>query len=357
MIHVVLVRPARRFVVGLPHRRDHALLVGEVALHGADRGVDQHDAVVALRTVEDRRLAVLLPEVRHVLLVRLVLEVRAPVARLELAERGFLHRRQRDLVDRVHGVERDLAAQAGLRVLLEELDAHAARIEDEHRLRVGRAELADLGLIVLLPELGVDLAHDLVLEVALEPRDHVLAGRVVRRHRVDVGDVLVLHVLAHRLGRLVVLPRRREEELVAHLAGELVRPGVRADHESAGARHGGRHRQHHVRPDDARDEMDLVLLEHLVGELLADVGLDLVVAVDHLDVEPADLSSEMVERQLDRILHVLADDPLWPGQGGDEADLHRLGGRRSGGQRHEESDEESFRSHDRDLQPKRVARF
>src|SRR6266850_1468296 len=57
VVHVVLVRPAGRLVVGLPHRRDHALLVGEVALHGANGGVDQHDAVVALRPVEDRRLA------------------------------------------------------------------------------------------------------------------------------------------------------------------------------------------------------------------------------------------------------------------------------------------------------------
>src|SRR2546428_4696978 len=38
VIRVVLVRSARRLVVGLPHRRDHALLVGEVALHGVDRG-------------------------------------------------------------------------------------------------------------------------------------------------------------------------------------------------------------------------------------------------------------------------------------------------------------------------------
>ena len=56
--------------------------------------------------------------------------------------------------------------------------------------------------------------------------------------------------------------------------------------------------------------MDPMLLEHLVGELLADVGLDLVVPVDHLDVEPADLPAEMVERQLDRVLHVLADGAL-----------------------------------------------
>src|SRR3989454_7817170 len=89
VVHVVLVRPPRRLVVGSTHGRDHVLLVREVALHGPNRGVDQHDAVVALRPVEHRRLAMLLPELADVPLVRLVLEIRAPVARLELAERRF----------------------------------------------------------------------------------------------------------------------------------------------------------------------------------------------------------------------------------------------------------------------------
>ena len=50
------------------------------------------------------------------------------------------------------------------------------------------------------------------------------------------------------------------------------------------------------------------LLEHVVGDLHADVGLGLVVAVDHLDRQPADLAAEVLERELDRVLHVLADD-------------------------------------------------
>jgi len=69
-----------------------------------------------------------------------------------------------------------------------------------------------------------------------------------------------------------------------------------------------------------------VLLEHLVGELLADVGLALVVAVDDLDVESADLAAQVLERQLDRVLHVLADDAGRARQRGDEPDLDGLGG-------------------------------
>src|SRR5687768_15096421 len=52
VVDVVRVLPARRRIVGLPHRGDHALLILEVALHRLDRGVDEIDAVVALRAVE-----------------------------------------------------------------------------------------------------------------------------------------------------------------------------------------------------------------------------------------------------------------------------------------------------------------
>ena len=78
----------------------------------------------------------------------------------------------------------------GLRVLPDELHAHAAGIEDEHRLRVLRAQLRDLGLVVGLAELGVDLLDDVALVVALEARHHVLAGLVVRREHVQVVDAL-----------------------------------------------------------------------------------------------------------------------------------------------------------------------
>jgi hypothetical protein len=86
----------------------------------------------------------------------------------------------------------------------------------------------------------------------------------------------------------------------------------------------GCHRHHHVRPDDAGDDVDVVLLQHLLGDLHADVGLGLVVAVDHFRLEPADLAAEMVERELDRVLHVGADHALRTAHGGDEADLDLL---------------------------------
>jgi hypothetical protein len=68
-----------------------------------------------------------------------------------------------------------------------------------------------------------------------------------------------------------------------------------------------------------------VLFQHLVGELLANIGLPLIVTVDHLDLEAAYLAAQVIEGQLHRILHMLADDTGRPGQRGDEADLDRLG--------------------------------
>ena len=190
-----------------------------------------------------------------------------------------------------------------------------------NRLGVLRAKLRDLGLVILLTELGIDLLDDAALVVALEARDHVLAGLVVRRHHVDVVHARVLQELAHGLGRLVVVPGGREVELVALAARERACAGVRADHDLARAVHDRRHGHHHVRPDDSGDEVDVVLLQHLLGDLHADIGLGLIIAVDHLHLHTADLAAEMIERELDRVPHVAADHALRSAHRGDEADL------------------------------------
>src|SRR6266850_4175392 len=80
-----------------------------------------------------------------------------------------------------------------------------------------------------------------------------------------------------------------------------------------------------------------------------DVGLLLVVAEDHLGLEAADFPAEMVERDLDRVLHVLADAAGGAGQRGDEADLQlllrhrrRSDQRQHGGRAREQGGEWSF---------------
>src|SRR5206468_11153173 len=133
--------------------------------------------------------------------------------------------------------------------------------------------------------------------------------------------------------------------LRAVLAGQLVGAGIRADHEDPLARDHRRDGEHDVGPDDAADEVDLVLLQHLVGDLLAHVGLLLVVTVDHLDVEPADSAAEVVEGQLDGVLHVLADDAGGAGERGDEPDPRRLRRRRRDGREGREEPDENRSSH------------
>jgi hypothetical protein len=65
-------------------------------------------------------------------------------------------------------------AQAGADELLDEVDAHAAGQEDVQRLRLGGADLGQLGRVVQLAELGVVLADDLALEVRLKPASESL---------------------------------------------------------------------------------------------------------------------------------------------------------------------------------------
>src|SRR5258706_8683369 len=73
MVGVVAELAPRGGEVGPAHRGDHPLLVREIALHGAHRRIDQQDAVVALRSVEDGHLAEFLAVVRDVFLVRRIL--------------------------------------------------------------------------------------------------------------------------------------------------------------------------------------------------------------------------------------------------------------------------------------------
>src|SRR5207249_10795705 len=66
----------------------------------------------------------------------------------------------------------------------------------------------------------------------------------------------------------------------------------------------------------------LVGFDELLGLLHAHFRLLLVVLVDHLDREAADLAPKVIERKLDGIAHIVADDSGRAAEGADEADLH-----------------------------------
>src|SRR5262249_49726836 len=95
----------------------------------------------------------------------------------------MLEPRQRQRINCEGGVERNLTLEARLRVLGEELDAGATRIECEDGIRPCRARLRQLGGEVELVGPARQLAsNDLSLERRGHPLEHVLAGGVVRAH-------------------------------------------------------------------------------------------------------------------------------------------------------------------------------
>ena len=285
----------------------------------------------------------LLAERGHEPAVLREVEVGGPELGHEGAEHALqprlLQERQGDGVHREHGVERDLAHEARLLVLLDEGRPGAAGVEDEDRVRPRGAGLGQLGgeveLRVLAPLRHV-LADHLAREGALDPGHHVLPGRVVGGHDVELLHALAVEDLAHRHRGLVVLPGGREEVLVAELAGELGRAGVRADEELAGVEDGFAGGEQDVRPDEPRHEIDVVGLDELVRLLLADLGPESVVLVEDLDVESGHLAADVLHREVDRILHVPADHAGPGGEGGHEADpdlVGPLGGRKGKGEK------------------------
>ena len=77
----------------------------------------------------------------------------------------------------------------------------------------------------------------------------------------------------------------------------------------------------HVRPDIAGNEIDLVGFDELLGLLFADFRLEAIILIDHFDRQAAHFAAHMIECELERITHVLADDGNRTAKCADEADL------------------------------------
>ena len=123
------------------------------------------------------------------------------------AEREIFLQWQRKLVDRERRIERDLPLEAGLRVLAQELHARLAGIEDKDGIRLFRLCFRELrGEIELIRPFGQFLPEDLAFERGRHATEHVLAGGIVRSDQKGRFHVFLIHVVAHRLWRLVVLP-------------------------------------------------------------------------------------------------------------------------------------------------------
>ena len=133
-----------------------------------------------------------------------------------------------------------------------------------------------------------------------------------------------IHVGPDGCRHLVVLERRREDVGRALIAGELRRAGIGHDGHGLGVDHRRQRCQEHVRPDVADQEVDVVGLDQLLGLLQSDVRLDLVVFVDDFDRQAAELAADMIEAELERVAHIVADHGDRAAKARNEADFDRL---------------------------------
>ena len=188
--------------------------------------------------------------------------------------------------------------------LLDEVDAHAAGQEEEQGVRLDAADLRQFGGVVELAELGVDLFRDVALVETTEAGNGVLAARVVRGDDHDILVALVLHHLADGFVQVVVLPGDVEEEGVALLAGVLRRAGIGRNVESLVLEDGRADGEHDVGEDDAGHEIDLVLLQELVGRLLGDVRILLVVGDQHFGRQVTQLAVQVLHAKLKTVADI-----------------------------------------------------
>ncbi len=282
-------------------------------------------------------------------LVGLVWQIVHPLLGARNAQGQVLQPWQRQIVDGEGGIERDLVFKARLHVLGDELDAGAAGIKCEEGVGLGGARLGQLGREIKLIGPARELApDDLPLECGSHALEHVFAGGVIRPDQKRGLDPLLVHVEADRLRRLVIVPGGREHVWRAELACELRRAGVGDNRKRLGIYERLERGEQHVRPDVADDEVDLVRFDQLLRLLHADLGFELVVLVDDLDRAATQLAPEMIEPELERVAHVVADRGDRPAERADDADLERLLGerrRRAEGKQRDRSHQNSLHVH------------
>ena len=127
--------------------------------------------------------------------------------------------------------------------------------------------------------------------------------------------------LPEHLVVLVVLVRGDEEVRVALLAGEVRGAGIRRDQDRAAVGHRLHHRDQDVGEHRADHEIDLVALDERLGLADRDVGLELVVLHDQLDLAPAELAAERLQRELEAVALLHAERRGRARQRGQDADL------------------------------------
>src|SRR4029077_19349841 len=111
-------------------------------------------------------------------------EVGSPMLSARYADREVFQKGQRHRIDHISRLEWDLSLEPGLGVLRYELYAGCARIEGKHSVGLHGPRLGELGgEVELIGPARVFLADEVALVVHLDAGEHILAGRIVRRHQ------------------------------------------------------------------------------------------------------------------------------------------------------------------------------
>lgn len=207
----------------------------------------------------------------------------------------------------------------------DELNARAAGVESVQCVGLRRPGFRQFGReIELIRPAGHLLADEFALIGLAQALQHIAAGRVIRPHHKDLLDPLLIEVEAERLRRLIVVERGREHVGRTHLAGELRRAGIGDHRDRLCLNQRLQRAQHDVRPDVTGNEVDVIGFEQFLRLLHADFGLLLVVLVNDLNRQAAELATEMIEPELKRVFHVGADRAGGPAERTDKPDFDGL---------------------------------
>ena len=270
---------------------------------------------------------VFLLEGAHKRFVGRIIKVASPLQGIERADHRVAHSID-DVVLKIEAEseEGNFAKQAVLLVLLDEIDAHATGQEDEHAIRIGRANLGDFRAVVQLIDLGVDLGGNRPLVVTLEARHRIAARHKIGYHSHHRLQAPVLHVLGDRLMRRVVLVAGAVEPWRAAFASQFRGTSDGRNHRAFGLDHAGQGRHHYVAKYGAGDEIHFVALEHALGDLLALLRVDLIIANDHLGGQTAQPTTLHFHQQIESGQCLSAEIAARPGHRGQESHLDPIGG-------------------------------
>mmetsp|Transcript_16459 Transcript_16459/g.21108 ORF Transcript_16459/g.21108 Transcript_16459/m.21108 type:complete len:226 (+) Transcript_16459:358-1035(+) len=175
----------------------------------AHRRDQQIGGVKALGRIERRKAAILGLEGLDKCGVGGVVDVLVPLAGVLNTHRRITNRLQDTLIKAERRTNQWQVHTTG-RILLQERNPHAARQEEIHAVGTGCTDLRDLGGIVSLPQLGVQLTGQLTFKEALITRQRVFARRIVRREDKAVLQTAVVGISTCRFVQVVVLPRHVE---------------------------------------------------------------------------------------------------------------------------------------------------